>query len=66
METGGDAKVTNKKRLGLNIPVALYKKINDRAQYQGKTINSTCLDIFWEYFEQKESIKRMESSIADR
>lgn len=42
-----------KRRLGLTIPETLYDKISDKAQYHGKTINSTCLDIFWEYFESK-------------
>lgn len=44
-----------KRRLGLAVPKLLYEKISDRAAYQGKTINSTCLDIFWEYFETRES-----------
>lgn len=43
----------NKKRLGLTIPDALHKKIQGAAQYQGKTINSVCLEIFWDYFERK-------------
>lgn len=44
-----------KKRLGLSVPINLYEKISDRAAYQGKTINSLCLDAFWEYFEKKQS-----------
>lgn len=40
-----------KKRLGLTVPKSLYEKISYIATYHGKTINSTCLDIFWEYFE---------------
>lgn len=43
-----------KRRLGLAVPKSLYEKISDKARYHGKTINSTCLDIFWEYFESKE------------
>ena len=46
-------KLKNKKRLGLTIPISLYKMITDKASYQGKTINSICLDIFWEYFDAK-------------
>lgn len=42
-----------KKRLGLTVPDVLYKKIQGVAQYQGKTINSVCLKIFWSYFERK-------------
>lgn len=44
-----------KKRLGLTVSDALYKKIKNRAQYQGKTLNSLCLDIFWDYFEQRKN-----------
>ena len=52
MQSGGDAKVTQiKKRLGLTVPIRLHKKLVDKAEYQGKTINALCLDIFWEYFE---------------
>lgn len=53
MLLGGDAKMTNKKRLGLTVPAILYEKILDKANYQGKTLNSICLDILWEYFEKK-------------
>lgn len=49
--------MTLRKRLGLAMPVALYEKISNKAKYQGKTINSLCLDIFWEYFEQRECRK---------
>ncbi|MDO4470953.1 MAG: hypothetical protein Q4C84_14040 [Bacillota bacterium] len=50
-----------KKRLGLAIPVVLYEKILEQAKYQGKTLNSLCLEIFWEYFESREK-----SSVAER
>ena len=43
----------NKKRLGLTVSVPLYEKLMAIATYQGKTLNSTCLDIFWNYFEQR-------------
>ncbi|MCX4268490.1 MAG: hypothetical protein OSJ62_07470 [Lachnospiraceae bacterium] len=42
-----------RKRLGLSVPENLYKNILKKAEYQGKTINSTCIDIFWEYFEKQ-------------
>lgn len=48
--------MTQRKRLGLTIPIALYNKIAQRAEYQGKTINSVCLEIFWAYFESKEDV----------
>ena len=49
-----------RKRLGLAIPKKLYEHIKHKAEYQGKTINSMCLDIFWEYFESKEKSKSEE------
>lgn len=62
LKLGGDEKVTEtKKRLGLAIPVVLYEKILEQAKYQGKTLNSLCLEIFWEYFESREK-----SSVAER
>ncbi|WP_175557245.1 hypothetical protein [Eubacterium maltosivorans] len=51
--------MTNKKRLGLCIPIRLHEKLNDQAEYQGKTMNSLCLDIFWEYFENKEKHRKI-------
>lgn len=41
-----------KKRFGLSIPKTLYEKLKDEAEYQGKTLNALCLEIFWEYFEE--------------
>jgi hypothetical protein len=46
--------MTNKKRLGLAIPLTLYEKIKEETIYRGKTINSLCLDVLWGYFEEKE------------
>lgn len=43
-----------KRRLELRIPLTLHKKLVSRAEYQGKTINALCLDIFWDYFENRE------------
>lgn len=43
----------NKKRLGLAVPEMLYVKLKEKANYQGKTMNAMCLEIFWNYFEQK-------------
>lgn len=47
----------SRKRLGLSVPENLYKNILKKAEYQGKTINATCIDIFWEYFENIQSNK---------
>ena len=49
--------MTQKKRLGLAIPIVLHKKLQEKARYQGKTINTLCLEIFWEYFEKKDNEK---------
>lgn len=49
--------MTNKKRLGLTVPIVLHKKLADEAEYRGKTINSLCLDVFWEFFERLERRK---------
>lgn len=43
-----------RKRMGLAVPLTLHKKLVSRAEYQGKTINALCLDIFWDYFEKRE------------
>lgn len=52
----------NKKRLGLSIPISLYDKLLDKAKFQGKTLNSLCLEIFWEYFESKEAASVMKEN----
>lgn len=50
--------MTNKKRMGLAVPINLYNKMVELAKYHGKTINALCLEIFWDYFEDKQKIKR--------
>ena len=55
--------MTNKKRLGLAVPESLYEKILDKAMYQGKTLNSTCLDILWNYFEDNKHQKQKEGDL---
>ncbi len=45
----------SKKRLGLSIPIVLYQQIAEKAEFQGKTINSLCVDIFWKYFEDNKA-----------
>ena len=50
--------MTHKKhRLGLTINATLYDKLKDIAEYQGKTLNATCVDIFWCYFERNTELK---------
>lgn len=50
----------SKKRLGLNVPKNLYEKLKRKAEYQGKTINAVCLEIFWDYFESKSDKREKE------
>ena len=72
MQVGGGEKVTQlKKRLGLSVPRTLYEKLKNKADYQGKTINSLCLEIFWDYFEiqsgnELEIDKKDEIVMADK
>lgn len=47
----------SKRRLGLTIPQNLYQRLSEKASYQGKTLNAMCLEIFWEYFDEKEKMK---------
>ena len=54
-----------KKRLGLSVPKTLYEKIVDIATYHGKTINSMCIDIFWDYFE-KDVLEKKDSTFQNR
>lgn len=56
----------SKKRLGLSIPLTLHKRLLDLAEYRGKTINSLCLDIFWEYFEPNGGNRSVPSSFASQ
>lgn len=44
-----------RKRLGLSVPWILYQKLRKKAEYQGKTLNAMCLEIFWEYFDAKQN-----------
>jgi len=46
------------KRIGLRVPYSLYEKILGKADTRGKTINSFCLDVFWQYFEKVEKDKK--------
>ena len=54
----------NKKRLGLAVPELMYIRLKEKADYQGKTINATCLEIFWDYFDRKK--KTMSESDTER
>ena len=49
--------MTNKKRLGLAVPMTLYEKIRNEAKYLGKTINAVCLDALWNHFEKEQREK---------
>ena len=49
MFAGGDAKVTQKKRLGLAIPVSLYTILKNETEYSGQTLNAFILQILWDW-----------------
>ena len=53
-----------KKRLGLAIPITLHRKLVEKAEYQGKTINALCLEIFWEYFELDKKAEEKEEPLC--
>lgn len=42
-----------KRRLGLAVNESLYWRLKKLAEYHGKTINATCVDIFWDYFKRE-------------
>ena len=41
--------MTHKKRIGLSIPMHLYERLLDRAEYEGKTLNGLILQILWSW-----------------
>jgi len=44
--------VTNKKRLGLAIPMTLYEELKSEAQSTGHTLNALILEILWDWEKQ--------------
>lgn len=46
----------DKRRLGLTVNELLYRRLKEFAEYHGKTINATCVDIFWDYFKRESKI----------
>lgn len=51
----GDAKVTNKKRIGLNVPMALYMELKQEANASGQTLNGLIVQILWEWKKRNQS-----------
>lgn len=50
----GDAKVTNKKRIGIAVPMELYEELKDAAGYSGQTLNGLLLQILWKWRAEQE------------
>lgn len=51
----GDAKVTNKKRVGLNVPKGLYEVLKEEAAITGQTMNGLLVQILWEWVKREEN-----------
>lgn len=41
--------MTNKKRIGLNVPTALYMELKQEANASGQTLNGLIVQILWEW-----------------
>lgn len=39
--------MTNKKRIGITVPITLYTRLRDEADYTGNTINALIRNILW-------------------
>lgn len=46
--------MTNKKRVGLSVPIGLYEELKQEAGYDGYTLNAFILQILWNWKEAKE------------
>lgn len=45
--------MTNKRRIGLCVPISLYEMLKEKAGYTGQTLNALILQILWDYVESK-------------
>lgn len=41
--------MTNKKRIGLNVPTVLYMELKQEANASGQTLNGLIVQILWEW-----------------
>lgn len=46
--------VTNKKRIGIAVPIGLYEELKEEAAYSGQTLNGLLLQILGKWREEKE------------
>ena len=49
--------MTQKKRVGIAIPIHLYNTLREEAEYNGFTINGLICQIFREWIEREKGIK---------
>lgn len=47
--------MTNKKRIGLNVPTALYMELKQEANASGQTLNGLIVQILWEWKKRNQS-----------
>lgn len=46
--------MTNKKRIGIAVPMELYEELKDAAGYSGQTLNGLLLQILWKWRAEQE------------
>lgn len=47
--------MTNKKRVGLNVPKGLYEVLKEEAAITGQTMNGLLVQILWEWVKREEN-----------
>lgn len=45
--------MTDKKRIGITVPIGLYEELRDEAKYSGQTLNGLIRQILWQWKEEK-------------
>lgn len=45
--------MTNRKRVGITIPIGLYKELKEEADFSGQTLNGLIRQILWDWIEEK-------------
>jgi len=50
--------VTQRKRLGLSIPISLYDIMKNETAYTGQTLNALILQILWDWAKKNPSTAR--------
>lgn len=47
--------MTNKKRIGLAVPIGLYQMLKDEATYTGHTLSSLILQVLWDWHDEQKN-----------